>query len=723
MYCSKCGKENQDQARFCAYCGAPLETGESTEAVRDREKAEQKTSQKISQKKKKRKWPWILAIILILAAAGTAGVLIFKGQYVKKQFSSAVEDGNRYLEELDYEKAEASYLKAISVDPKEKEPYLKLADLYLADNRVEEAKAIVHQAAEQTASEYQPEFEDLEEEWKDLEEYALNEDQEVEADDIYYLRDQDNVAYSQNDLKRQLRSEYAVIRQGDSYGLIDMEGNLLEGMAYSKVETIMGYYCMTTKEPRYLAEYGTELNEFYLTDQGVQSTVAAFGDAYGVQGTYYYCGELKNTLTTVFGTTDEASHGAFWDLKPLENAIPVIQTDESMDDAVAAGRTDRYSELNWLAGISSKYAVWGENQLLTDFIYDECGSASSGLLAVEKDGKWGYVNEQGEEVIPIEYDASWDQYVPVASTEAEPYCYAASDGYVTLVKDGQWELRNTEGALVIAPGVFEAIRPVYDGKCWVKQNGIWKVIEIGVSADNESGDDKEEKSKEETEDEDASVKTICDSVTANYGVVTGDEFMSCEAAQVSEFPDAETGYISHYLGDLDEDGVEELLVTYLDPDSKYLMLQIYAQRDGAWKFMNGVKMAEMDAFSQVTMYLFYNEKEGQYQVFCSNNTVGSYTGTYGVTTSLVGVAEGDLLFKETRAWNSAVGTWEEAEDIKADMQKAGVPYLNAGNISFGKYDRTEHTMLAQSDVRVEGDVPAMYTVYMHVYSEKQLKLQ
>ena len=65
---------------------------------------------------------------------------------------------------------------------------------------------------------------------------------------------------------------------------------------------------------------------------------------------------------------------------------------------------------------------------MTDFIYEECGSESDGLLAVMQDGKWGYVNTEGEVVIPIEYDGSWKglPFNDPATGELKEmdYCYA-----------------------------------------------------------------------------------------------------------------------------------------------------------------------------------------------------------------------------------------------------------------------------------------------------------
>ena len=34
MYCTKCGKQNEDSARFCAFCGAPLNRAEIQRILR-----------------------------------------------------------------------------------------------------------------------------------------------------------------------------------------------------------------------------------------------------------------------------------------------------------------------------------------------------------------------------------------------------------------------------------------------------------------------------------------------------------------------------------------------------------------------------------------------------------------------------------------------------------------------------------------------------------------
>ena len=58
------------------------------------------------------------------------------------------------------------------------------------------------------------------------------------------------------------------------------------------------------------------------------------------------------------------------------------------------------------------------------------------------------------------------------------------------MKNNKWEMRTTDNKLVILPGIFEKILPVYDGKCWVKKDGKWGVIQL-----NEAVMDKEDENK------------------------------------------------------------------------------------------------------------------------------------------------------------------------------------------------------------------------------------
>ena len=138
MFCKKCGKEIRENTKFCPQCGNPVNAIETKEHGNPKARAGKKNKRLFA----------IIAGAVIIVAVGVGFFVALKDQKVKKQYSVCVDVGNKYLEEMDYEKAEASYLKAIKINPKEKESYMKLADIYMAQGEQDKATEILKQAIE-----------------------------------------------------------------------------------------------------------------------------------------------------------------------------------------------------------------------------------------------------------------------------------------------------------------------------------------------------------------------------------------------------------------------------------------------------------------------------------------------------------------------------------------------------------------------------------------------
>lgn len=147
MFCRKCGAQNVDGAKFCEKCGAKMMQPVTAENSGN---AGQGGPQK---KKKKGNKVLVIVLILVLIAAIVAGVLIAMQKKKEKEYNAKISRAEKYIEDLDYEKAEAAYLAAIDIDPKQEEPYLKLADIYAAQGAPKKAKDILAQGAEATHSE------------------------------------------------------------------------------------------------------------------------------------------------------------------------------------------------------------------------------------------------------------------------------------------------------------------------------------------------------------------------------------------------------------------------------------------------------------------------------------------------------------------------------------------------------------------------------------------
>ena len=152
MFCPECGKQNKDNARFCRFCGTRIEE-EAEVQTGGRKKLGDNDKQNQPAKKKIRKIWIALAAVLILGIV--TAIVIFAlilPQQKEKNYRANVADGERYLEEMDYEKAEDSYLAAIEIDPKEPEPYLQLVDIYESQNQPEKVVDILKRGAENTNS-------------------------------------------------------------------------------------------------------------------------------------------------------------------------------------------------------------------------------------------------------------------------------------------------------------------------------------------------------------------------------------------------------------------------------------------------------------------------------------------------------------------------------------------------------------------------------------------
>ena len=101
--------------------------------------------------------------------------------------------------------------------------------------------------------------------------------------------------------------------------------------------------------------------------------------------------------------------------------------------------------------------------------YEKLGPFSEGLAAVMRDGKWGYINTKGEEVIPCQFPNPDDYYI------ASPF----SEGLALVQKEGKWGFVNTEGVEAIPISIeAEAVGRFSEGLAFVyKDNENFFVID------------------------------------------------------------------------------------------------------------------------------------------------------------------------------------------------------------------------------------------------------
>ena len=118
------------------------------------------------------------------------------------------------------------------------------------------------------------------------------------------------------------------------------------------------------------------------------------------------------------------------------------------------------------------------NVLCPDEEFDQVGWFSGEALApVQKDGKWAYVDAEGNFATEFVYESCWGSnyfYNPdTEEYELEEPCYTYSlwDGFAPVVRDGQWGVLDETGKEII-PCQYEAGAP-YPGGAFLKKDGVW----------------------------------------------------------------------------------------------------------------------------------------------------------------------------------------------------------------------------------------------------------
>lgn len=140
VYCTNCGQENSAESNFCLFCGSELVKPAA---------GQMKMPQTAPVRTPRKKVIIIVLCVILLALIGTV-LMVYMSSKSNVEYNSKIDEGDQYMRALEYDKAEASYLAAIEIEPKEEEAYLKVADLYIDQEQYEEAENTLLRGQEKT---------------------------------------------------------------------------------------------------------------------------------------------------------------------------------------------------------------------------------------------------------------------------------------------------------------------------------------------------------------------------------------------------------------------------------------------------------------------------------------------------------------------------------------------------------------------------------------------
>lgn len=105
-------------------------------------------------------------------------------------------------------------------------------------------------------------------------------------------------------------------------------------------------------------------------------------------------------------------------------------------------------------------------------MYEKAMDFSDDLAAVKKDGKWGYINENGVTVIPFEFDSC-----AYADAMADDCSFSFRNGLAPVCKNGKFGIINKKGETVV-DFIFMSIIQGENGVYLALKDGKWGKITV-----------------------------------------------------------------------------------------------------------------------------------------------------------------------------------------------------------------------------------------------------
>ncbi len=226
-------------------------------------------------------------------------------------------------------------------------------------------------------------------------------------------------------------------KNNEKWQIIDIQGNKRRVLPEVKnIKSIGSLSC---------GVYPLETSEGY---QYYTSDAKEVFDKYTYAGTMYdnYAVVLDNEDYHLIDISGKKASDSFERIEVNDNEVGVLK-----------GR--------YFGKKDEKYALYSmEGKKMGKEVFDEAEpfTAEGSYAAVEKDGKWGFVDEDGKIVIKPQYQEA----------------HSFSNGYAAVKKDNHWGFIDYDNKICINPQFEDAKYFNSKGNVFVKLNGVWTMISL-----------------------------------------------------------------------------------------------------------------------------------------------------------------------------------------------------------------------------------------------------
>jgi len=229
----------------------------------------------------KKKLVGIVSIIIVLSILVGVGIFVLS-EHKTSQIKDKLDLGEKYLEELEYEKALAYFMEVLEIDPKNVDAYLGMADVYIAMGDYEKALEVLTEAYEEirdeAIEEKRKEVKKLQEEAKKQEVVAESEENTAETVDEIEVETVISETETEENHENEENLEKLLVTDIDFYTEEDWDNSIQKATVIGKTEDGIEVWRYETEERTIGDAYPFQLlgihnDMFYLNNEGVMITL------------------------------------------------------------------------------------------------------------------------------------------------------------------------------------------------------------------------------------------------------------------------------------------------------------------------------------------------------------------------------------------------------------------------------------------------------------------
>lgn len=299
-----------------------------------------------------------------------------------------------------------------------------------------------------------------------------------------------------------IQSDYSLIKRDGCYGVISNQGEIVVSPKYTRASGELGnHFILYLKDSPY--DYYSSDMFCTLTNSVTLNSVNYCENCDVLSTTFYgsgyYYDENRKLLLSADLMSHKENNEGYMLGQNAQGLVNVADTVIARKATFSTDHPDYTSNDTYIPELL--FGIVKNNIPISKFIYDDATDFQDGIAALSLNGKWGYIDKDGQVLIPFEFDGDFvyeysyettrynfddetgetDSYNYI--TKEEKMAYLPSEGYIALNKGQNAGYYDIKGNEIVPIGTFAEARPVHNGLAWVKDKatGLWGVIQLPLT--------------------------------------------------------------------------------------------------------------------------------------------------------------------------------------------------------------------------------------------------